>query len=164
MLNPAKFQVCQDTIDFAGFQISPTNLMPSEKILDSIRKFPTPTDISGVRAYFGLVNQVAYAFAMTKEMYPMSHLLSPKTPFEWSPELDTLLKRSKEVIVDKIIEGVKLFDPKLTTCLATDFSGKCVGFLLLQKTCTCPSKLPTCCPEGWRVCLLGSRFLLKVNA
>ena len=52
VLNPAKFQFCQDTIDFAGFQISLTSLMPSEKMLESIRKFPTPTDISGVRAYF----------------------------------------------------------------------------------------------------------------
>ena len=159
VLNPTKFQFCQDTIDFAGFRISPTNLMPSEKMLESIRNFPTPTDISGARAYFGLVNQVAYAFAMTEEMYPMRHLLSPKTPFEWTPELDILFERSKQIIVDKIIEAVRLFDPKLPTCLATDFSGKGVGFLLLQKTCTCTSKLPTCCPEGWRVCLVGSRFL-----
>jgi hypothetical protein len=100
------------------------------------------------------VNQVAYAFAMTAEMYPMRHLLSRKAPFEWTPVLDALFEKSKEVIVDKIIEGAKLFDPKLTTCLATDFSVKGVGFLLLQKTCTCPSKLP----KGWRVCLVGSRF------
>ena len=159
VLNPNKFQFCQDTVDFAGFKISPTSLMPSDKMLESIRNFPTPTDISGVRAYFGLVNQVAYAFAMTEEMYPMRHLLSPKTPFEWTPELDALFAKSKEIIVDKVIEGVKLFDPSLTTCLATDFSGKGVGFILLQKTCTCTSRTPTCCPEGWRVCLVGSRFL-----
>ena len=59
---------------------------------------------------------------------------------------------SKEIIVDKVVEGVKLFDPSLTTCLATHFS----GFILLQKTCTCTSRTPTCCPEGWRVCLVGS--------
>ena len=159
VLNPSKFQFCQDTIDFAGFQISPTCLMPSEKMLESIRKFPTPTDISGIRAYFGLINQVAYAFAMTEEMHPIRHLLSPKTHFEWTPQLERLFQQSKEVIVDKITEGVKLFDPQLPTCLATDFSGKGVGFLLLQKTCICISRLPNCCPEGWRVCLVGSRFL-----
>ena len=158
-LNPSKFQFCQDTIDFAGFQVSPTSLMPSEKMLESIRKFPTPKNISGVRAYFGLVNQVAYAFAMTEEMQPFRHLLSPKVRFEWSQELDTLFRKSKEVIIDRVSEGIRLFDPNLTTCLATDFSGKGVGFLLLQKTCSCDSKVPTCCPEGWRVCLVGSRFL-----
>ena len=62
----------------------------------------------------------------------MRYLLSPKTPFEWIPALNTLFERSKE-----IIEGVRLFDPKLPTCLDTDFSGKDIGFLLLQKTCTC---------------------------
>ena len=75
ILNPAKFQFCQDTIDFAGFQVSLTSLMPSEKMLESIRKFLTPKNISGVRAYFGLVNQVAYAFAMREEMQPFRHLL-----------------------------------------------------------------------------------------
>ena len=159
VLNPAKLQFCQDTVDFAGFRVSPTSLMPSEKMLESIRKFPTPKDISGVRAYFGLINQVAYAFAMTEEMHPFRHLLSPKVKFEWTQELDELFKKSKEVIVDRVSEGIKLFDPRLTTCLATDFSGKGVGFLMLQKTCACPSQVPTCCPEGWRVCLVGSRFL-----
>ena len=159
VLNPAKLQFCQDTVDFAGFQVSPTSLMPSEKMLEAIRKFPKPKDISGVRAYFGLVNQVAYAFAMTEEMQPFRHLLSPKVKFEWSQELDTLFEKSKEVIVEKVSEGIRLFDMKLPTCLATDYSGKGVGFLMLQKTCSCYSQVPTCCPEGWRVCLVGSRFL-----
>ena len=96
---------------------------------------------------------------MTEEMHPMRHLIRPKNPFEWTSMLDTLFQRSKKVIVNKIIKGVKLFDPKLPTCLATDFSGKDDRFLLLQKTYTCPSRLPTCRPEGWSVCLVGSRFL-----
>lgn len=45
--------------------------------------------------------------------------------------------------MNKIVEGVNLFDPKLTTYLPTDFSSTGVGFLLLQITCTCPSNLPT---------------------
>ena len=81
------------------------------------------------------------------------------SPFAWTPELDELFEKSKEVIVDKVTEGIRLFDPNLTMCLATDFSGKGVGFLMLQKTCSCASRVPTCCPEGWRVCLVGSRFL-----
>ena len=79
--------------------------MPSEKMLESIRNFPTPTDISGARAYFGLVNQVAYAFAMTEEMYPMRHQLSPKTPFEWTPELDILFERSKQASWTRSLRG-----------------------------------------------------------
>ena len=130
--------------------------MPSEKTLEAIRNFPRPTDIMGARAWFGLVNQVAFSFTL---MIHFRHLLSPKTKLEWTPELDRLFKRSKEVIVKEITQGVKLFDPRLPTFLATDFSGKGVGFLLMQMSCSCDSKVPTCCPHGWKTCMVGSRFL-----
>ena len=105
-LNPKKFQFCQDVVDFAGLQITNTNVRPSHKLLDAIRKFPTPVDITGARAWFGLVNQGAYAFAMTEEMAPFRHLLKPKTKFEWTQELDDLFEKSKETIINKdMIEG-----------------------------------------------------------
>lgn len=86
-------------------------------------------------------------------------MLKPKVKFEWTEELQKQFVKSKKEIVDKIIEGVHLFDPTLPTCLATDFSGVGIGFFLLQKSCSCSSRLPTCCPTGWRLCLVGSRFL-----
>ena len=51
VMNLSKFQFCQDTIDFSGFKVFPTNLMPSDKMLESIRNFPSPTDISGACAW-----------------------------------------------------------------------------------------------------------------
>ena len=159
VLNPNKFQFCQDEVEFAGLTVTNTSVKPSRKLLNSILNFPTPTDISGARAWFGMVNQAAYAFAAADHMAPFRHLLQPKTPFVWTDELDKLFEESKHVIVQKISEGVFLFDTEIPTCLATDFSKTGVGFFLLQKTCKCPAKVPTCCKEGWRVCLVGSRFL-----
>ena len=159
ILNKEKFQFCQDTVLFAGLKVSNSSVMPSDKLLDSIRNFPAPKDISGAHAWFGLVNQGAYAFAMTEEMAPFRHLLKPKTKFEWTEELDRAFELSKENIVNKIKSGVELFDINLPTCLATDFSITGVGFFLLQKTCACQSRVPTCCADGWRLCLVGSRFL-----
>ena len=54
---------------------------------------------------------------------------------------------------------MKSFNLKLPTCVATDFSGKGVGFMLLQKTCKCTSRTPNCCVDGWKTVLVGSRFL-----
>ena len=71
-------------VNFAGLQITKTNVRPSEKLLQSIRDFSTPQDITGARAWFGLVNQAAYAFAMTEEMACFRHLLKPKVLFEWT--------------------------------------------------------------------------------
>jgi len=36
VLNPEKFQFCVDIAQFAGLQITPTGLTPSEKLLASI--------------------------------------------------------------------------------------------------------------------------------
>ena len=120
---------------FAGLKVSNTSVMPSDKLLDSIKNFPAPKDITGARAWFGLVNQGAYAFAMTEVMAPFCHLLKPKTKFLWTEELDRAFNLSKQNIIDKIRAGVELFDTSLPTCLATDFSINGIGFFLLQKTC-----------------------------
>jgi len=42
VLNPEKFQFCVAIAQFAGLQITPTGLTPSEKLLASIRDFPVP--------------------------------------------------------------------------------------------------------------------------
>ena len=163
-LNPKKFQFAQDTVDFAGLTITPTNVKPSSKFLDSITQFPTPKDITGARAWFGLVNQGAYAFSMAKVMRPFRHLLKPSTKFEWTEELDSLFKRSKDMIISQIKDGVRLFQPSRPTCLITDWSISGIGFLLLQKYCGCNKRTPLCCKEGWKLCLAGSRFTHAAEA
>ena len=42
--------------------------------------------------------------------------------------------------------------------MATDWSKDGIGFFLLQKHCSCPGDAPFCCPDGWKVTLVGSRF------
>ena len=49
-LNPSKLQFAQETVQFAGLEVTPTNVRPSFKFIDSIRNFQTPKDISGARA------------------------------------------------------------------------------------------------------------------
>jgi hypothetical protein len=157
-LNPRKFQFAQDTVEFAGLSVTPTSICPSEKFLNAIRLFPTPKDISGARGWFGLINQGSYAFSMTKRMSPFRHLLKPSTTFSWTPELEMLFQQSKEVIIEEMKKGVRLFDPNRQTCLSTDWSVSGIGFCLLQKYCTCPESTPACCRDGWKLCLVGSRF------
>ena len=157
-LNPTKLQFAQDIVEFAGLTITPTNVRPSSKFIDSIRNFPTPTDISGARAWFGLVNQGAYAFAVASQMKPFRHLLKPSNKFTWNEELETAFQQSKEAIIDEMKDGVRLFDLARPTCLSTDWSVSGIGFLLKQKYCQCAPRSPTCCPDGWKLCLVGSRF------
>ena len=131
---------------------------PCKRYLDAIQDFPTPTSITDVRSCFGLINQVSFAFAAINQMLPFRALLKPGTPFKWNNKLDQIFQESKSFIVSEIQEGVRIFDKTKPTCLATDWSRDGIGYWLLQKHCHCPSTQPFCCPTGWRITLVGSRF------
>ena len=80
----------------------------------SIRSFPTPKNITQARAFFGLVEQVSYAFSKSADMVNFRHLLSPKTQFVWTDELESEFVLSKASIVQKIEKGVTMFEVKLS--------------------------------------------------
>ena len=107
-MNPNKFQFAQDTVDFAGITITETNIRPSTKFLDAISNFPTPTDITGARAWFGLINQGTYAFSMARQMKPFRALLKPFTMFCWTDEPDEVFHQSKEIIKQEMKDDVLL--------------------------------------------------------
>ena len=157
---PNKFQFSASEVDFTAFHVSSSTIAPLPRYIEAIKDFPTPSNITDVRAWFGLVNQVAHYGRLIDIMSPFKPLLSPKVKFSWSSELDTAFHQSKSAIISAITKGVLIYDPSRHTCLQTDYSGIGLGYWLRQKYCHCPSLLPDCsCPDGWRVVLAGSRYL-----
>ena len=59
VLSPTKFVFAMDTADFAAFIITPDSVRPCEAYLKGVMNFPTPTEITGARSFFGLVNHQA---------------------------------------------------------------------------------------------------------
>jgi len=159
VLNPQKLQFCQKSVEFAGFRVGESAIEPLPKYLDAIRDFPTPKNITDIRNWFGLVNQVANYAQLREVMAPFRPFLSPKNTFQWSAELDRAFQQSKDAIITAIRNGVEIFDLKKKTCLRPDWSRQGIGYFLLQKHCRCTSDLPDCCTDGWRIVLAGSRFL-----
>ena len=164
-LNHKKFQCAQRSVEFAGFLISEDRIEPLQKYFSAIQDFPTPTSTTDIRSWFGLVNQVAHYAQLRDMMAPFRPFLSAKKqPFFWNDELNTAFNASKEAIVAAIREGVEIFDPMRKTCLRPDWSKKGIGYFLLQQHCDCPSGLPDCCENGWRITLAGSRFLQQAES
>ena len=139
-------------------QITPTTVRPCPSYIDAILNFPTPRSITDIRSWFGLVNQVSYAFASAERMLPFRQLLKPGTHFLWTDQLNGLFEESKYLIISEIRKGVEIFNKTKLTCLATDWSKEGIGFWLFQKHCSCPSSKPFCCKTGWKITLVGSRF------
>ena len=109
ILNPDKFQCSRREVDFAGFRITNSSVEPLSKYIEAILKFPTPSNITDVRAWFGLTNQVAHYAQLRELVEPMRPLLKKNARFEWTEELDTAFESSKLKIVEAIKQGVEIF-------------------------------------------------------
>ncbi|MEL6802297.1 MAG: reverse transcriptase domain-containing protein, partial [Bacteroidota bacterium] len=158
ILNPDKFVFAQSSVDFAGFTITNDSVKPSSKYITAIADFPTPSNLTDIRSWFGLINQVSYAFAAADIMKPFRKLLKSDEKFYWNDDLQDIFEKSKSAIIKQIEHGVKIFDKARPTCLATDWSKTGLGYWLLQKHCSCDNLKPFCCRGGWKITLVGSRF------
>ena len=94
-------------------------------------------------------------------MYHFRELLGKKNKFYWDSTLDDRFAKTKKYVIEKVVEGVKIFEIGRSTCIATDWPKSGLGFLLLQKHCDCTvlRKAPVCGPGYWQLTFAGSRFL-----
>ena len=100
--NKDKFQFCQDRVEFAGLTITSSGIVPSEHILSAIKDFPTPTDTTGARSWSGLVNQVAWAYAISPVIQPFRDLVKTNSRFYWDQNLDNIFKSSKVMLTNQV--------------------------------------------------------------
>ena len=143
-----KFQFCGKEVEFAGFRILNTRVSPLLKHLDAIKLFPTPTNITDIRLWFELVNQVAGYGQLRPHMTPFQPFLSPKVCFQWTDAMEQVFNEGKLEIVLAIEDGVDIFNPTLETCVRTDWSKQGMGYYLCQKACRCPEVNLTRCWGG----------------
>ena len=142
-INIDKFQFCQDSIEFAGLNITPTGIAPSDKLISAIRDFATSTNITDA-----LVNQAAWSYSIGPIMEPFRELVKHNNNFYWDANLDQIFSQSKDILIQQILERIRTFDTSRTTCLQPDWSKTGLGYFLLQKYCNCSlANAPICCPE-----------------
>ena len=166
---PEKFQFGSKTVDWAGFTIGPDSVKPLSKHTEAVRLYPTPVNITDLRSFMALLQQVAYCYAISPAVSQFRHLLKPTEPWKWTKEINETFEQAKKVIAEKVEEGVRLFDPNLHTGLLTDWSQDGFGHILCQKHCDCPLREGqladlNCCKSGWKVCSVGSRFCNAAEA
>ena len=77
VFNPTKFQFAKEEVQYAGFTVGKDTIRPTDSYLQAIRNFPAPQNISDMRSWYGLINQVAYSFCKTPVMEPFRQLLNP---------------------------------------------------------------------------------------
>ena len=133
--NPKKFVWGRQELEFVGFWLTRDGIHPSEETCQAIREFPRPTDITGIWSWFGLVEQVSFAFSKTALMEPFRELFKPKSDYAWSDDLQKSFEQAKKEIIGLVAKGVKSFVLGNWLCLVTDWSRTGIGYVLWMKGC-----------------------------
>ena len=100
--NPAKFIWGRQEIDYLGFKILKDGVRPTDEMFSAIADFPRPSDITGVHAWFGLVEQVSFAFSKSQLMTPFRKLLVKNAEYLWDEELQHAFKIARKEIVQLV--------------------------------------------------------------
>ncbi|XP_076037654.1 uncharacterized protein LOC143023062 [Oratosquilla oratoria] len=138
---------------FCGFTLSVAGIAADQDKVIAIRDFPTPANLTDLRSFMGLVNQLAeFTPEISAAAQPLRPLMSPKRQFLWTPDHDEAFRRVKAALIDPPI--LASFDPTLQTILQTDASRlNGIGFALLQDHGSGRLRLIQC----------GSRFLTEAE-
>ena len=153
-LNRQKLQLAQPTVKFAGFILSQDGYRPDPQLTSAISLFPTLKNVSDLRSFFGLVNQVAsFVDDVSELLMPLRPLLSSRNEFIWGEQHERAFEAAKAALTS--IQTMAYFDPRRPTSLSTDASRlKGFGFVLRQQQ-----------EDGnWRVIQAGSQFLTPTES
>ena len=147
-LNADKFFCAMPSAKFVGYVLSQEGKTPSEEKVNAIKDFPTPANITDLRSFMGLVNQLgSFSKEIAELSKPLRPLLSTKQPFMWTADHQSAFDKLKEALSQPPV--VAFFDVKLPTALHVDASKLYgIGFALMQKH-----------GEQWKLVQCGSRGL-----
>lgn len=131
-LSKKKFQIGSE-VKFAGHLVGAEGVKPDPEKVKAITEFPTPTDLTSLRSFLGLANQLgAFLPDLAQACEPMRQLLKKETAYIWGEDQEHAFSTVKRLLASKAV--VKPFDPNLKTELFTDASRiNGLGFILLQR-------------------------------
>ena len=120
VLSRKKFEIGIE-IAFVGLMISARGIKPDPDRITALTKFPAPRDISGVRSFLGLANQLSgfvpdFAHITVK----LRELTSKKNAFLWGEDHQKEFDQVKNLLTSDMV--VTDFNPNLPVTVLTDAS------------------------------------------
>ena len=152
-LNPAKVTFAAETLDFCGYVISPGGYTADRRKVQAIEDFPIPENLTDLRSFMGLVNQLgAFSTETARAAEPLRDLLRPRNLWSWTSVHQAAFEAVKATLVAPPV--LAYFDPSLPTAVHTDASRLGgLGYALLQRH-----------DQEWKLVQCGSRFLSDVES
>ena len=132
-LNPKKFHIGEPSVPFAGYNVGREGISADPDKVKAIQHFPKPTNVTDLRSFQGLCQQLAsFSSRVTESFAPLKPLLKKDSDFIWGPEHERAFDATKEALVAPPV--LAQFDPTRPTRLETDASQtRGLGYILTQQ-------------------------------
>ena len=130
ILSQKKFEI-GSSVEFAGHVINAKGVFPQGNKLQGIQDFPPPTNLTQLRSFIGMCNQLqSFSPNLANLVSPLLPLLKAGEQFQWLPEHQTAFDSIKTKLAKNL--ALHHFDPSIPTSLITDASIAGLGFALIQ--------------------------------
>ncbi|UYV65143.1 K02A2.6-like, partial [Cordylochernes scorpioides] len=128
-LKKEKCLFLQKEIEYLGHLVTEEGIRPLDHKVQAIQKAKTPTNISELRSFLGLVNFYGKFIPNLPELLkPLHELLHKKRPWVWTKECGEAIDKCKNSITSERV--LVPYDATLPLCLATEASQIGVGAVL----------------------------------
>ena len=108
-------------MDFLGHSITKEGIKPLQSKMDAVKNFPQPTNITELRRFLGMANQMAkFNPNLAEASAPLRDLLSTKNSWLWTETHSKAFQEVKGVIMSP--ESLKLYDASRPTKIRVDGS------------------------------------------
>ncbi len=120
-------------VEYLGHLISKEGLRPTQSKVKAILDAPSPSNISQLRSFLGLLNYYSkFIPNLSSELSPLYSLLQKSTKWSWSDGEEECFQKAKKLLASPRL--LVHFDPSKEIVLACDASEYGMGAVLSQRT------------------------------